>query len=139
MATLIQAIATYRPRVAKAHTVELDELVDRLSRGSLVTESIARLVLADLVRELKLSLKAGLQVNLEGIGIFRPELSLDGSARVVMRMNKGLKQTLRRADELDGTVLRRENIGMDRAAIIARWNAEHPEDPIMTDGTPGGG
>ena len=139
LATLIQAIATYRPRVAKAHTVELGELIERLSRGSLVTESIARLVLADLVRELKLSLKAGQQVNLEGIGIFRPEISLDGSARVVMRMDKGLKQTLRRADELDGTVLRRENIGMDRAAIIARWNAEHPEDPIMTDGAPGGG
>ena len=131
MATLIQAIATYRPRVTKAHRVDLEELVERLSRGSLVTESIARMVLSDLVRELKLSLRAGHQVNLEGIGIFRPEIALDGSARVVMRMDKGLRQTLRRAEELDGTVLRRENIGMDKAALIARWNAEHPEDLIL--------
>jgi hypothetical protein len=28
-----------------------------------------------------------------------------------------------------------ENIGKDEAAILALWNAKHPEDPI--EGTPG--
>ena len=69
MASLIQAVATYRPRVAKAHTVHLHEMAERLTRGSLVTRSIADMVLADLVDEIRLSLRAGNTVSLELKGV----------------------------------------------------------------------
>lgn len=45
MATLIQAIAAYRPRIAHFCTMDLGELTDHLSVGTLVTVPLAQVVL----------------------------------------------------------------------------------------------
>jgi len=136
MASLIQAVATYRPRVAKAHTVHLHEMAERLTRGSLVTRSIADMVLADLVDEIRLSLRAGNTVSLDGVGSFRPGIGLDGSVRIGVRLDPKLRRAISGIDQLDGTIFNRENIGLSTAKVIERWNAEHPDDPIVASALP---
>ena len=136
MASLIQAVATYRPRVAKTHTVNLREMAERLTRGSLVTRSIADMVLADLVDEVRHSLRAGNTVNLDGIGSFRPGIRLDGTVRIASRLDPKLRKAISGVDQLDGTIFNRENIGLTTAELIERWNAEHPDDPIVASALP---
>ena len=79
MASLIQAVATYCPRVARTRTIELDELAERLARGSLVTKSVARMVLEDLSDEIRYGLRTCAQVRLPGIGLFRTVVRFDGA------------------------------------------------------------
>ena len=136
MASLIQAVSAYRPRVAKTHTVNLHEMAERLARGSLVTRSIADMVLADLGDEVRLSLRAGHTVSLGGIGSFRPEIGFDGSVRISVRLDPKLRRAISGIDQLDGTIFNRENIGLSTAKMIERWNLEHPDDPIVAIALP---
>ena len=34
-------------------------------------------------------------------------------------------------DDYVGTVVNRESIGLSAAEMVARWNEEHPNDPVM--------
>lgn len=131
MASWIQAVAAYRPRLGRLRIIELEELATRLTRGSLVTQSIARMVLSDLADELRYALRSGAAVRLPGIGIFRPELRLDGSMRTTLRMDTSLRNNLASVADYAGTVLGRESIGDDLIALKVRWDAEHPDDPLV--------
>lgn len=131
MATLIQAVSAYRPRVTTNRVVDLDELAARLVRGSLVTPSIARMVLSDLADELMYFLRTGASVRLPGIGVFRPELRIDGEMHTVIRMDPKLRRNLAHVNDFVGEVEGREAIGVDVVAIKARWDAEHPDDPVV--------
>lgn len=131
MASLIQAVSAYRPRVAINRMVDLDELAARLARGSLVTPSIARMVLSDLADELMYFLRTGATVRIPGIGIFRPELRLDGEMHTVIRLDSKLRRNLKTVSDFAGEVERREGIGLDLDALKTRWDAEHPDDPLV--------
>lgn len=130
MATLIQAVSAYRPRVNTNRIVDLDELAARLARGSLVTQSIARMVLSDLADELMYLLRTGAAVRIPGIGVFRPEVRLDGEMHTVVRLDAKLRRNLAHVNDFAGEIERRELIGIDIDALKARWDGEHPEDPL---------
>lgn len=131
MATLIQAVSAYRPRVLTNRVVDLDELAERLGRGSLVTPSLARMFLSDLSDELMYFLRTGASVRLPGIGVFRPELRIDGEMHTVIRMDRKLRRNLAHVNDFAGSVEGRAAIGLDVAAIKARWDTEHPDDPLV--------
>lgn len=130
MATLIQAVTAYRPRLAPLRRISLDELAGRLARGSLATESIARMVLSDLSDEVRHGVRSGASVQLPGIGTFRPAIRLDGSMHTVVRLDGALRRSLATVDDYLGRIDGRECVGMDAAALKARWDAEHPGDPL---------
>lgn len=92
MATLIQAIATYRPRVKGAPTVDLDALAERLAVGTLVTRPIAMMVLEELVRMIELELRVGHKVRLGPLGTFGGEVRMDASLRPSFRFSAPLRR-----------------------------------------------
>ncbi|MFN8423053.1 MAG: hypothetical protein U0470_06570 [Anaerolineae bacterium] len=126
MATLIQAIATYRPRVKGAPTVDLDALAERLAVGTLVTRPIAMMVLEELVRMIELELRVGHKVRLGPLGTFGGEVRMDASLRPSFRFSAPLRRRLAAAGVYRGPLTNQEAIGMDVAGIVARWDAEHP-------------
>lgn len=131
MATLIQAVSAYRPRVNTNRMVDLDELASRLARGTLVTPSIARMVLSDLADELMYLLRTGASVRIPGIGVFRPELRLDGEMHTVIRLDPKLRRNLAHVNDFAGEIEHREVVGIDIDALKARWDGEHPDDPLV--------
>lgn len=130
MATWIQALSAYRPRIVGAVTVGLDELADYLSVGTLVTRPLARMVLDELGRIVLLQLRDGKKVRLPGLGVFGVEVRLDGTMYPTVRLAQELHEGLADIDAYQGTVLHRESIGLDLAALKVRWDAEHPGDPL---------
>ncbi len=130
MATEMSALSAYRPRVVAKQTVGLDELAERLARGSLFGASIARMVLEDLCEATHTALRRGEAVTLPGLGRISFDVKLDGRMRPVVRVDGSLRRVVRRADDYAGTITNRESIGRSRDELIARWNAEHPEDPV---------
>ncbi|MBK6767801.1 MAG: hypothetical protein IPG72_01960 [Ardenticatenales bacterium] len=137
MASLIKAIAAYRPRIARGITVELDQLAEYLSVGTLVTAPLANMVLRELGRQVLLQLKAGNKVRLPGIGLIGAEMRVDGSVYPTVRVERSLHQALVGADAFRGQVVNGGMIGAELAAFRARWDAEHPGDPVVMGG--GGG
>jgi nucleoid DNA-binding protein len=130
MATLIEAVNAYRPRVVQKETIGMELLAERLARGSLFSESIARMVLTDLQAELRNGLRQGNPVRLPGIGRFAMHLRLDGQMRPSMSVDRSLRIALRDLDAFRGDIQGRENIGLSSREIVARWNEEHPDDPV---------
>jgi nucleoid DNA-binding protein len=130
MATLIQAVTAFRPRIASKETLGLDILTLRLTRGSLVTRSIARMVLTDLSEEIRNALLQGNAVNLPGIGRFSVSMGTDGRLRPNVRVATELRNALATPGAFGGDVIRRENIGLSTAEIVALWDEEHPDDPV---------
>ena len=130
MATLIQAVAAYRPRVLAPRTVDLDVLAKRLVRGSLVTHSIARMVLEDLSDEVAAAIAQGEAVRLPGIGRMRAGIRLSGKVRPTFRVDPELERKMLTLAEYGGTILNRANAGLTVAELVARWDEEHPDDPI---------
>ncbi len=134
MATLLQAIATYRPRIVNSRTMELGELADHLAVGTLVTAPIARMVLEELGRQALLQGRAGIKIRLPGIGLISQDLRMDGTPFPVIRLDKDLRGGLADRDAFHADIKHREMIGVPLAAYKARWDAEHPDDPvILTD------
>ena len=130
MATLIEAVSAFRPRVLHQRTVKLDDLSLRLSRGSLVTRSIARMVLGDLAEEIERALLAGERVFLPGIGRLTTSIRTDGRVHVNISVDRHLARALASPADFKGEVLRRENIGLSAAELVAMWNEAHPDDPV---------
>jgi hypothetical protein len=130
MANLIQAVAQYRPRVAHTRTIELDELAGRLARGSLFSKSVARMVIEDLSDEIRYAMRTGAQVRLPGIGLFRPAIRLDGTMHTNVLIDSALRENLASVTDFTGQIERRQNVGLDLAALKRLWDAEHPDDPL---------
>lgn len=131
MATLIQAIATYRPRIAHSRTMELDELSEHLAVGTLVTAPLAQMFLQELGRQSLLQGRRGIKVRLPGIGLLSPDLRLDGTAFAQIRIDRVLRAGLADQAAFHADVTNREMIGVGLEAYKARWDAEHPGDPVV--------
>lgn len=134
MATLIRAIATYRPRILSRRTVGLEELAERITRDGIARPSIASLVLARLADEIEACLLRGEAVALPGVGRIGVDIRLDGRVRPVHRADPALRRRLARPGAFEGIVLRQESIGQDVDEMVARWDREHPDDPVRRTG-----
>ena len=131
MATLLQEIATYRPRIVNSRTMELDELADHLAVGTLVTAPLARMVLEELGRQALLQGRAGIKIRLPGIGLISQDLRMDGTPFPLIRLDKELRSGLADRDAFRADIKNREMIGVPLEAYKARWDAEHPDDPVV--------
>jgi hypothetical protein len=131
MARAIQAVTRYRPRLIASRTIGLDVLAESLSCSSIVSADLARLVLADLRRATVLALQFGQAVMLPGIGRIALELRTNGTIGPIMRFDPAFQRDVANLDEYVGAIVNRESIGLTAAEMVARWNEEHPDDPVM--------
>ena len=88
------------------------------------------MVLTDLQYEVQKQLRLGNAVRLPGIGRFRLSVRLDGDLRPTVAVASDLRAAVRELKSFRGNIDRRENIGLTVAEIVARWNEEHPDDPV---------
>ncbi|MCC7019105.1 MAG: HU family DNA-binding protein [Ardenticatenales bacterium] len=130
MATWIEAISAYRPRVSTLPTLDLDALAERLASGTLLTPRVARMVLEELGHEIGQQLRTGHRVKLPGIGTFGPRIRLDGTMRATLRLAPELRDAVTDVGTFLGGITGRESVGLDLIALKERWDAEHPDDPL---------
>ena len=55
---------------------------------------------------------------------------INGTIKLVHWPDKQLIRRLNKKGEFIGKIVNKDMIGKDSAALIARWNEEHPDDPI---------
>ncbi len=131
MTSRIAAINAYRPRIKLGRTAGNDELVEFIARSTGLNESGVRQVLLEL-RDAVISFnRQGRAVKLEGLGTYSPTVDLAGVFSVGHRADNALKNALNAGDGFRGEILNRENIGQTGDDLAARWNTEHPDDPVV--------
>lgn len=130
MATLIQAIVKYGPRLARRPKATTEELAERLALATGVRHSSVTHVLMELEDAILSYGRRGVAVELPGIGTFAPRLAADGEIRLRYRPAGKLRKSYRPLDGFEGEVINRDNIGLPPEAYKALWDAEHPDDPM---------
>jgi hypothetical protein len=82
------------------------------------------------VRRLSAFNRTGRAVKVEGLGTFAPSIDLNGTLAISYRPDPALNFGLNTPGTFTGTIANREYIGKSPEELVARWNNEHPEDPI---------
>jgi len=74
----------------------------------------------------------GQGVKLVKLGTYLPKIALDGKFGVSHRLAQAIKNGLNAPGAFSGDMANRANIGKTSDELVARWNAQHPEDPGQT-------
>jgi hypothetical protein len=130
MASRIKAINAYMPNIKLGKRAELGDLVSFIARSTNLNEGSIRQVLTELRDAVVFFNLRGQPVQLEGLGTYTPTIDLDGVINVGHRADTYIKDHLNVSGEFKGEIERRENIGKSGDDLAAKWNADHPEDPV---------
>jgi hypothetical protein len=130
MATFIQAVTKYAPRLRRQPTIRMEELSERLAELTGLRSSQANMMLDELSAALVYYCRRGHGLELQGVGFFRPSLRNDGQFRILYRPDQRLLRALTGPEGYRGEVSNAENVGLDPLQYKALWDAEHPDDPL---------
>lgn len=130
MASRIQALNHYRPQIEYGETAGWREVAELLEARTTLskTDIIATLTgLQDAVLYFNLQ---GRGVKLEGLGTYLPNINYQGEIDTAHRLDRRLKRQLNNGS-FSGKIQNKRNIGKTVEEVVAMWNAEHPDDPVL--------
>lgn len=130
MAHKIQAINAYRPRIEQGNTVQKAELIRGLSHATSLVEGSVSLTMTELKFRILEYVRSGRAVKVEGLGIWAPNIALDGTFSIQYRPDLGFDYELNQPGVFTGTIINRENIGKTSEELVTRWNEANPEDLV---------
>jgi len=132
MADKIKAVQAYSPRIEQQSTITMPVVVKFISDRTSLNEGEINLVLLELRDSLAFFTQSGHAVKLDGLGTFAPKIDLKGKISLAHWVDPELKRRLNGPGLFRGKILNKEMIDKTTGALIARWNEEHPDDPIKT-------
>jgi nucleoid DNA-binding protein len=138
MATLIQAIQTYGPRVQLHPTAQLDEVSDWMAARTGANKNEALMLLHELTEAVLYHSHQGKAVNLPGLGIFSPAVDRSGNFRIRIRIDPRLQKGITATQVYLGQMVNREHIGFTGREYKLLWDADHPDDPLELNGSGNG-
>ncbi len=134
MAQLIQAIATYGPRIDLAKAEDSDTYMKLITKRTTLSSGVVKNVQECEVEELIGLLLRGAPVH-TGIAVFTPTIDIEGNFSVSVRVDKRILAALNLPGAFKGTVANSENIGMTSGELALKWNADFPENLISLAST----
>jgi len=130
MASRISALNHYRPQIEYGETADWRKVADFLVSSSTLSRSDVIAVLTGLQEAVLHFNLRGCGVKLEGLGTYLPNINYQGELDVAHRLDRRLKRALNN-NSFGGRIRNKKNIGKSAAEVIALWNAEHPDDPVI--------
>ena len=130
MATKIEAINAYRPKLVLNPTAKLYQLVDFIAMRTGTNKGVIQLVLAELNDAITFFNLQGTPVKLEGLGTYAPNIDIGGEFDISHRTDQEIIKALNSNGAYRGVIANRENIGKTSDELVAIWNTEHPTDLV---------
>lgn len=130
MASYMQAVGRYGPRVVQGPHAMEDELVAWMATDAGANPHVVRMVLGQLGRVLRFYLRRGSPVVLPGVGRFRLTMGQDQDLRLSFSLDKDLRKDLRDRRAFVGRTEFTERSRWTPQQYKARWDAEFPDDPL---------
>ncbi len=129
MAKKITVIRKYRPEFKRMRTMQMAQVISSIASTTGLNEGEIRLNVYELRDTIVNAHRNGRAVKIEGLGTFTPTLRLDGSVDILFRPDVHMLNELN-VRKLDAVILNKANIGKSTEELVAKWNAEHPEDLV---------
>ena len=130
MAKPIKAINTYSPRIKTGKPASMEQLITFIAGRTGLTRGNIQHTISELVEGLTFFNLAGQGVTIEGLGFYYPTVNLEGTITTSYRIDPKLKAELNKKNSFHGKMLNWDMIGKTSAELVARWNEEHPDDPV---------
>ena len=130
MARIMQAVRDYGPKVKLNPTAQLEQVADWMAMRTGLNKSEVMMVLQEANEAILYFNAQGTPVKLPGVGTFTPSVSREGTFKINLRADAGLKKRLNAPDAYTGTLLNKNRIGLDNAGYKELWDADHPDDPL---------
>lgn len=130
MASILQAVRVFGPKLVYNRTATTDELSGWISGRTGLTRGQVRLVLSELQEAIVSFATAGTPVVLEGIGRVRPTIARGGRLHLRWLPDRRLRLALANVEAYRGTILNRGNIRLADADYKVLWDAAFPDDPL---------
>lgn len=130
MASQIQALNHYRPQIEYGETAGWREVAEVLETSSTLSKTDIIAVLTGLQDAIIYFNLQGRGVKLDGLGTYLPNINYQGEIDAAHRLDKTLKRALNNR-LFSGKIRNKKNIGKTAEEVIAMWNAEHPDDPVL--------
>ena len=131
MAKRIQAINKYCPKLKLGKTVKMKEVAEYISDRTGMHKGDIQMALSELSSTVKFFNKRGEGVKLEGLGIYQPSIDLEGKFSIRHIDDVELDTSLNTKGAYTGEIENRENIGKKSEELVAMWNKEYPDDPVL--------
>ncbi len=132
MARRISVINLLRPKIISQGVVDLAKLAGRMSKNTTFNQDEIYGMLRLGVREILAALQAGETVKIDGL------LSVTSNMRVGGQVNMGLRGDREAVATLNNPrlwtadkVYNHANLTKSVAELIAQYEAEHPDDPVI--------
>lgn len=138
MATLIQAIRTYGPRVQLHPTAQLEEVSNWMAVRTGANKNEALMLLQELTEAVLYHNRWGKAVKLPGLGTFSPTVDRSGNFRIRVRIDPRLQKDITATQIYLGQMVNREHIGFTGREYKSLWDADHPDDPLELNGSGNG-
>ena len=129
MAKKITAIRKYRPEIKRMRTMQTETLMEHLVQRTALSQGAVLQVVYELRDELLMAHRKGQAVKIEGLGTFTPTIRANGQLDVLFRPDPRLLRDLNNKT-LYANILNKDSIGKSADELVARWNMEHPDDPV---------
>ncbi len=129
MATTIQAITAYRPRIALESAANPERFLNLVTQRTTLSSGVVKNVQESEVEALIGLLVEGRPVH-TGVAIYTPSVNLDGSVDIKVRVDRRILRALNAPGTLRGKLLNPENVGKTTGELVQQWNGAHPNDPI---------
>jgi hypothetical protein len=135
MAKLIQAIATYGPRIQLMEAVSPRRFMELITHRTTLSTGVVKNVQESEVETLIGLLKEGRPVH-TGVAIFTPVVDSKGELSVSVRVDRRINAALNAPGVFTGRINRDANVGLSSRDLAALWNREHPDDPVEPRSAP---
>lgn len=130
MASLVQAVAAYGPRLELARTAQLEDVVEWMAQHTGLNTGEVVMVLYEIHDALLFFSRQGTPVKLPGVGTFTPSIDRHGAFRLNFRADPSLKRGLNLTGAYRGEIQNKGHTGLDNATYKALWDADHADDPL---------
>ncbi len=130
MASRIEAINAFRPKLTLNPTAKLDQLVDFIAMRTGANKGTVQMILAELNDAVIFFALQGTPVKIEGLGTYTPSMDLEGKFDCNHRTDLEIVKALNVAGAYKGQMANRENIGKKADELVALWNKAHPDNKV---------
>jgi len=131
MATILQAVSEFGPKLELAPTAQLDESAEWMAMRTGLNKSEVTMMLEEMSEMILAFNNRGIPVKLPGVGTFTPSIDRHGVIRNNFRSDVALKKGSNAPEAYKGAIDNRERIGLNDAGYKEIWDAAHPDDPLI--------
>ncbi len=131
MATILQAVIQYGPRLTLQPTTSIEGVAAWVSMRTSINKSEVAMVLSEVSEAILFYNRMGSPVKLNGVGTFSPSVDRSGTLSISLRPDMALKKGINSYGEYRGVMQNKSNAGLSNSALKELWDADHPDDPLL--------